>query len=120
MIIRTRPLMLALVLLAVAGAVWAFTASNTVPASRAGIGDNTISGYTVSNVTYTLDNSNPAKIASVAFVLDQPATTVRVKVQASATSYQNCSISGGVNVTCTFATQPNVVDADQLTVIAVQ
>ena len=67
----------------VAGAVGmgahAFTASNTVPASKAGSGAGAISGYTVSNIAYTnLDGA----ITQVAFNLNAAAAQVSAKLSA--------------------------------------
>ncbi|HET6771013.1 MAG TPA: hypothetical protein VFH75_05200 [Actinomycetota bacterium] len=44
--------------LLVATAVNALVASNTVPGTAAGSGAGTISGYTVSNIAYTLNGTN--------------------------------------------------------------
>jgi hypothetical protein len=115
-----RALILLLTLGVAVAAIQAYAASNTVPTSKAGIGSGTISGYTISNVAYTLDGSDPTKIASVDFTLDSSASTVKAKLISSSTTYHNCSISGGVNVTCTFSPQPTVLAADELAVIAVQ
>ena len=104
-------------LAALALATFAFTASNTVPGSKAGKGEGAISGYVVSSVAYTLSSSNPATIDSVAFTLDAAATTVKAKVVASA-GYTDCTVAGGVNVTCNFSPDPTVLSADELSVIA--
>ena len=55
---------------AVAMGAHAFTASNTVPASKAGSGAGAISGYTVSNIAYT---NTAGSITQVAFNLDAAA-----------------------------------------------
>ena len=74
---RRRTAVIIAVAAALAFAAYAFTAANTVPSSKAGDGSGTISGYTVSNIAYTLDATNAANIESVAFTLDAAATTVR-------------------------------------------
>jgi hypothetical protein len=104
---------------AMAFAAFAFTATNTVPATNAGDGSGTISGYTITNVQYQLEAANPANIDSVTFTTSASAGTVRAKVVASSTTYTNCS-GGPANWTCDFSTNPTVVSADQLRVIAVQ
>ena len=105
---------------ALAFAAFAFTASNTVPTSSAGDGYNTISGYVVSNVAYVLA-ANPANIDKVTFTLNGPAGTVKAKVQNSSTTYADCTNGGsGNNWSCDFATDPTVLSADELRVIAVQ
>jgi len=116
---RRRTALIVAAAASLAFAAYAFTASNTVPASKAGDGYNTISGYTVTNVAYVLA-SNPANIDKVTFTLSDTATTVKAKVVNASTTYDSCSNSGGNNWSCDFATDPTVVSADELRVIAVQ
>jgi len=116
---RRRYALAALLALIVATSAYAYTAANTVPNTKAGDGQGTISGYVVSSVKYTLDATNPANIASVAFTLDAPATTVKAKLVSGSSTYQDCIVAGTA-VTCTFApTQPTVLAANELRVIAV-
>jgi hypothetical protein len=119
--LRTRRRRLVGVLVAsgvLATAVFAFAASNTVPATKAGIGSGAISGYTVSNIVYTLAASDPSKIDKVDFVLNAAATTVKVKLVAASSTYTNCTVTGGTNVSCDFSPDQDVLPADQLTVVA--
>ena len=59
---------------------YAFTTSNTVDThSAAGVGQATISGYAVTNVSYTQDSTNPDTWSAVDFDLDSNATQVQVK-----------------------------------------
>jgi hypothetical protein len=104
---------------AMAFAAYAFTASNTVPASNAGDGSGTISGYTISNVQYQLEAANPANIDSVTFTTSASAGTVKAKVVAASTTYTDCT-GGPTSWTCDLSPNPTVVSADQLRVIAVQ
>lgn len=99
-------------------ATYAFTASNVVPGTKAGQGEGTISGYTVSGVAYTLA-ANPTNIDSVAFTLSAAATTVKAKVVQGSATYTDCSVSGGTSVTCDFSPDVSVVSADELSVVAV-
>ena len=115
--VRRRTVLVVAFAAALALATFAFTASNTVPASKAGKGEGAISGYAVSSVAYTLSSSSPANIDSVAFTLNAAATTVKAKVVASA-GYTDCTVAGGVNVTCNFSPDPTVLSADELSVIA--
>jgi hypothetical protein len=108
---------LALMLL-LATAAYAFTATNVVPAKKAGDGRGTVSGYTISNVVYTLDNSSPQNIASWQFDLDAAASEVRSKLVSSSSTYTACVHGAGFHWTCTLST--TIVSADQLRVIAVQ
>ena len=55
--------------LAIGGGAYAFTASNTVPATTVGAGAGAVSGYTVTNLHYTLDATTPANIDSLTFTI---------------------------------------------------
>ena len=111
-----------LVVVGVAGTLalggYAFTASNTVPATSAGLGAAAISGYTVSGVAYTLNASTPSNIDAVTFTLNPTAASV-VKAQlVSGGSYYSCTNAAG-SVTCaTTSPQATVAAANQLTVLA--
>ena len=117
---KRRFALVALLALVVAASAYAFTASNTVPATRAGDGNANITGYTISNVQYQLA-ADPSTISGVTFVLDAPATQVRAKVLGASTTYSTCSVGAGATptATCTFATPlPTVLAADNLRIIA--
>jgi hypothetical protein len=76
-----------------------------------------ISGYTVSNVAYTL-GATPTNLAAVTFTLDKAAGTVKAQVQ-SGGSWYSCSNTSGNNWSCdTTSPQATVQPADQLTVVA--
>ncbi len=104
----------------VASSAYAFTQSNTVPATRAGDGNSAISGYTATSVVYSLNATNPQNLDQVAFTLSPTATTT-VKVQlASGGSWYSCTNTAG-SVTCaTTSPQATVAAATQLTVVAVE
>ena len=119
---RTRRLA-ALVLFAgvLGSAAYALTASNTVPGSAAGSGNNTISGYTASSVAYTLNATNPANIDQVGFTLAPTAAgTVKVKLAAAGAWYACTNVAGAVTCNTTVGTQATVAAASELTVLAVQ
>lgn len=115
---RSRILGILVVAAALATGVYAFTATNTVPDSNAGSGSGTISGYTVSAIAYQLNATTPSDIDSLTFTLNAAATTVKAKVVSGSSTYTNCSIASGVNVTCNFSPDIAVTTADQLSVIA--
>jgi hypothetical protein len=117
--VRRRMVLIVAFAAALALATYAFTASNVVPGTKAGKGEGTISGYTVSGVAYTLA-ANPANVDSVAFTLSSAATTVKAKLVQASSTYTNCSVSGGTSVTCDFSPDISVVSADELSVVAVQ
>jgi hypothetical protein len=110
-------LVLLVVLMAMIG-TYAFTASNTVPATQAGAGSGAITGYTISNVAYTL-NSDPTKIDAVDFAIS-PASAGTVKIQlVSGGAWYSCTnSSGSVSCDTTVGTQATVAPANNLTVVA--
>ncbi|MDX6492637.1 MAG: hypothetical protein QOH02_572, partial [Gaiellaceae bacterium] len=111
----------ALVVAGVVGsAAYAFTATNTVPASTAGSGSGAISGYTVSAISYTLNSTTPTNLDAVAFTIAPTAAAV-VKIQlAAAGSWYTCANAAG-SVTCnTTSPQATVAAATNLTVVATQ
>lgn len=116
--VRRRMVLVVAFAAALALATYAFTASNIVPGTKAGQGEGTISGYTVSDVAYTLA-TNPTNIDSVAFTLSAAAATVKAKLVQGSSTYTNCSVSGGTSVTCDFSPDVSVVSADELSVVAV-
>ena len=76
---------------------YAFTTSNTVDTtSAAGVGQAAISGYTVTNVSYTQDSSDPSTLSAVDFDLDSNATQVQVKFD---DSHGSLPSSGWINCT---------------------
>ena len=86
--------LLPLLMLGIVG--YAFAATNTVPVSGAGDGSNTISGYTITNVTYTLNSTTPSNLDKVAFTITPGAgasapTTVKVQL-ISGGSWFSCSL----------------------------
>ena len=115
---RSRILGILVVAAALATGAYAFTATNTVPDSQAGSGSGTISGYTVSAIAYQLNTTTPSNIDSLTFTLNASATTAKAKVVSASTTYTNCTIAGGVNVTCDFSPDIAITTADQLSVIA--
>lgn len=103
----------------VAISTYAFAASNTVPTSAAGEGASSISGYTISNIDYTLNSINPANVDQVEFDLNTapPGTAeVKVKLVASSTTWYGCTISSGTHATC-LTSGATVAAADQLSVV---
>jgi hypothetical protein len=123
-LLRSKRLLAVFGLIVVSGvlvaAVSAFTASNTVPSASLGEGANTISGYTVTNVTYSPNTSNPGNVDSVSFTIS-PATASSIKIQlVSAGAWYSCSNSTG-SVTCaTTSPQATAGSADSLNVVAAQ
>lgn len=97
---------------------FAFMATNSVPLTHAGSGDNTISGYTVSGVSYNYvdDDSDPdlSYIKSVTFTLDHAANQVSAHIKdGTRTSaqpwvpYDSCVTSNNYTWTCSANTGSN-------------
>ena len=115
--------------LSIAGGAYAYTAANTVPTSTAGAGSGTVSGYTVTNLHYTLNTTTPANIDSMTFTVSPviPSTgSGKVAVSAALSTggpngYTCSTNTAGDTVTC--ATTSPQLTADKLasvTVVAAQ
>jgi hypothetical protein len=115
-----RTVIVALLALAVGAGVFAYAATNTVPGSNAGSGSGTISGYTISSVSYALNATTPTNLDQVAFTISPTAaSTVKAQLAAAGTWY-SCTNAAG-SVTCnTTSPQATVAAATQLTVVATQ
>jgi hypothetical protein len=105
--------------LAIAVASYAFAASNTVPDTKAGEGEGSVTGYTVTDVVYNLNTTDPSKLDSVAFDLGATALAGQVKVQlvASTGTWYGCTLDTGTVWECTI-TGLDVSTIDQLRVVA--
>ncbi len=116
------------VLVAVLVAVgFAYAAANSVPVTGAGDGNETISGYTVSDVHYVLNSTNPGNIDTVTFKLTPlngtPDTlqTVKIKLIESGSTWITCKdVSGTWTCPETGTTGVTVLEADDLRVVAAQ
>ncbi|MCQ3936491.1 MAG: hypothetical protein DPW18_05520 [Chloroflexi bacterium] len=104
------------VLAAISVAAYAFAASNTVPATKAGDGSGAVSGYTVTNVVYTLNGTDPSTLDNVAFDLGAAAAQVKVQLVSSGTWY-SCTLSTGTVWECD-TTGLAVSSINQLRVVA--
>jgi|AutmiccommuBRH23_1029490.scaffolds.fasta_scaffold00301_53 hypothetical protein len=112
----SRVLLVTLLLFVLAGATYAFAATNTFDGSNfAGDGNSNISGYVVSNISYATSLGN---ISGVSFTLNAPSNTVQASLNGG--TLVNCS---GTTVTngwsCSFS-GVSVADASTLRVVAVQ
>ncbi len=114
---RTRRLLGVAIIAALAVAAFGFAASNTVNDSKAGDGTGNVSGYTISNIDYNLNSSNPANIDSVEFDLDAAAEDVYVSHDG--TTWTSCTVSG-THATCDFNPDIPVQPLTQLRVVAAE
>jgi hypothetical protein len=117
---KFRSIKLFVVVIAVlvfASAAFAFAATNTVPTSYAGEGSSAISGYTVTNLVYNLNATNPSNIDSVTFTLSAAATTVKASLVSG--TFYTCTNTSGNNWSCTTTSpQATVAAATTLDIIA--
>ena len=100
-------------------ATFAFTATNTVEASKAGSGSGGITGYAVSAVDYVLNSTDPSTIDSVSFTLDtapKAGSTVKIQLVPTTGAWYDCTVVDA-DATCT-TTGATVLTATDLTVVA--
>ena len=103
-----------------AAGTYAFTAGNTVDATRAGDGDNDVTGYNVTNVHYVRSVTDPTLLASYSFDLDGVATVVDAKPVTSQASYDSCTNTSGTSWSCPATSGTTMLSLDNLRVIASQ
>lgn len=128
-LINRRSVLSAIVLLFVMSVAYAFAGNNIVPDTGAGDGRGLISGYTVSNIDYLLEDgdTDPTDIDTVTFTLADNAAEPGVATQpeivkislAPAGPYFTCTTPTSMNITCpnvnvlvTAATELRVIAAD--------
>ena len=104
-VIRMMVLVGAMLLLATAA--YGFAAGNSLQETGAGDGQEDISGYTISNVTYTLNATNPVNIDKVTFDVAPTAganapTDVRVKLVTGSRTWFTCGLDTGTTWDCTI------------------
>ena len=125
-IFRPRNIAVVVIVLFIAAITYAFAAANTVPESGAGDGSGTISGYTITNVTYDTMNgdTDPSTLDTVTFDIAPTGsasapTEVSVKLVSSSTTWFSCTNTSGTTWSCTI-TGVNTLAADELRVVAAQ
>jgi hypothetical protein len=110
--LRRGPLVVvaAIALFAVGGA--AFAAANTTPPSSAGDDTaTTVSGFTISNIVYVLNTTDPQSIDSVTYTAQSGAasgwpaslTTIVTRISSTAAEWYVCSDGGGGAAAGTYA-----------------
>ena len=120
---RYRILILVVLILILGTASYGFAATNTVAdAGKAGEGSNTVSGYTVTNVSYTLNSTDPNQLDAVDFTLDSAASSVYAGIDDLSTiEWRSCTNPSGNNFTCDLSTVTiSVTNAEALHVAAGQ
>jgi hypothetical protein len=116
--------------LLVSVAAYGFAASNVVPETGAGDGAGTISGYTISGVTYALEggvDTDPSTIEEVSFSLDATAganlpSDVQIQIVTAGTWYDCSTIDVTLPAAYDCAISPSIAasTADQLRVVAAE
>jgi hypothetical protein len=99
-----------LVVLVIAASAYAFAASNTIEDSAGGYAAKVVPGYTVTNIVYDLDETDPTLVDAVTFDIAPSSGTVvaaLVKLQtASGGAWTDCTLAAGtppsMQVTCTY------------------
>ena len=120
-----KVLLVVLVAIIVAGSAFAFAAQNTVADSAAGYKANVVPGYTVTNIAYDLDATDPTVVDKVTFAIVPSSGTVVaaiVKLQtATGGTWTDCTLVAGtapsMNVTCTYGSL-DLVDLTALNIVA--
>ena len=121
-IFRPRTIISIIAVLLLMIVAYAYAAANDVPVTGAGDGQAAVSGYEVTNVTYTLA-ANPAEIAAVNFNIAptagaSPVREVQVQLVNGGTWFA-CDESAAPVVSCAI-TGVTVLAADNFRVVAVQ
>ena len=113
-------LLIALAIIAIlATAAYGFAASNTVDPSKAGDGSAAVSGYNVTNITYTVA-TDPTILATVQFQLNDTATTVKTSLN-NGGSWTSCADQGANVWKCDVSSlSAPVANVSLLRVVAVQ
>jgi len=119
-----KVLLIALLAIAIAGGVYGFAAANSVPASAAGYSASVVSGYTITNIVYDLNATDPTLVDKITF-LAAPSTGTLVaalaKIQtATAGAWTSCVLVAGtapsMTVTCTTTGLP-IADITALNIV---
>lgn len=125
MLRNLKVFVVALLVMVAIGAAYAFAATNTVPESAAGYKANVVPGYTVTNLIYDLDATDPTIVDAILFDITPSsgsAAAALVKVQtANSGSWTDCSLSAGtlptMRVTCAFGALA-LTDVTALNIVA--
>jgi hypothetical protein len=119
----SRIVVVGLLVAVVTSVSYTFAAANTVPTSKAGDGAGVISGFTITNVTYTLNATNPQNIDLAEFQASPtPSTgsTMRIKLVAAGGDWYSCVdplTDGNLDCDTTVAVQATLAAADELRVV---
>ena len=104
---------------------YAFADSNSGLAGLGGDGAGAISGYSVGNVSYTLNSLDPTRISAVSFDIDadDAPVTVKLKLVSSSETWHDCAVSAAqipARATCTLHASVAVAEVNEVRVVAAQ
>jgi hypothetical protein len=110
----------------VAGSVgYAYAASNSGLSGPGGDGAGQISGYQITDVSYTLNSSDPTWIDAVSFNIDagEQVPDVSVSLVRDSGAWHDCAVSMAslpARATCQMTTPVAVTDVNELRVVATE
>jgi hypothetical protein len=120
-----KVLLAVLAVIVIAGSAYAFAAANTVPATNAGYVASVVSGYTVDNIVYDLDDDIPTNVAKITFDINPDSSGNKaafVQIQTTASGWTTCNVSSAtdkeVHAVCTPASTLALADVIKLNVVA--
>ena len=121
-----KVLVITVVVLVVAASVYAFAASNTIEDSAAGYAAKVVPGYTVSNIVYDLDATDPTMVDNITFDIAPSSGTVVaaiVKLQTvGGGTWKDCTLgtaSGSSRpVTCAYSSLLPLANVTALNIVA--
>lgn len=121
-ILHPRTILILLVVFVMSSIAYGFAAANVVPESGAGDGEGVVSGYTITNIKYDLDDTNPREIDAVQFAIN-PTTSApnatNVKITFDGSNWTNCDTDSVPLIVCTMSAIVTVESVDNLRVVAV-
>ena len=120
-----KVLFIALIVVVIAGSAYAFAAQNTVADSAAGYKASVVPGYTVTDIAYDLNATDPTLVDKITFLISPSSGTLVaaiVKIQtATAGAWTDCVLVAGtapsMTVTCTTTSLP-LANVTALNVVA--
>lgn len=125
-LLKPKVITIILAIAILGAAAYGFAAANIVPETGAGEGSGAISGYTITNINYTLLASDPTKIESVSMDIAATAgagvaSDVRISVDAG-TTWISCTGPVTNTWTCSFGvgSEPLVSAMSNLQVVAAE
>lgn len=120
-----RVIAIALFTFVAGSAGYAYAASNSGLGAAGGDGAGAISGYVVTNVSYSLNTLDPTLVDAVSFDINAPGSlpAVKVKLARDSAAWHDCTVSASAlpaRVTCQLEQPVAVAAVDEVRVVAAQ